>query len=292
MQDPPAAGDATPVEPHMPARIDLLAAAQCLLEAYSVLSWNHSQHAEDLLLLPTLVAAARGRSGRFVELGALDGVSFSNTLLLERCFGWQGLLIEANPTNFGQLSASGRRAVMRHSAVCSGPDGFVNVSKRGGAVAGMASVRSAFHRSHFASQTRGEMVQVPCTSLTGLMAEAGLPKANFLSLDVEGAEALVLAAVDPGVFDLIVVERDSSDADRMQRVHTLITQAGLQRADSLHVPYSLVYVRRGVVERPLDRTVYLEAVPGYKGRVRPARRLDAAELARLLALPSGSNEDL
>ena len=45
----------------------------------------------------------------FVELGALDGWHGSNTLMLERCFGWTGLLIEASPHNFRNLQRSGRR---------------------------------------------------------------------------------------------------------------------------------------------------------------------------------------
>ena len=53
--------------------------------------------AEDVLMLPTLLAGTRGKPGTFVELGAFDGVKFSNTLMLEKCFGWQGLLIEEHP---------------------------------------------------------------------------------------------------------------------------------------------------------------------------------------------------
>src|SRR5689334_17383054 len=53
-----------------------------------------SQHGEDLL-----VAAHFGekRGGYFVEVGALDGVTFSNTYLLEIDYGWTGVLIEADP---------------------------------------------------------------------------------------------------------------------------------------------------------------------------------------------------
>ena len=64
-----------------------------------------SQQLEDVLLLPTLMRAVGGlrKPGVFVELGALDGKKFSNTFMLERCFGWRGILIEANPINFARL---------------------------------------------------------------------------------------------------------------------------------------------------------------------------------------------
>ena len=61
-----------------------------------------------------------GRPGRFVELGAYTGIDFSNTLVLERCFGWTGLLIEANSQNFKKLAHSGRSATLRRSAICAG----------------------------------------------------------------------------------------------------------------------------------------------------------------------------
>ena len=37
--------------------------------------------------------------GFFVECGALDGELRSNTLTLERDYGWRGVLIEADPEN-------------------------------------------------------------------------------------------------------------------------------------------------------------------------------------------------
>ncbi len=39
----------------------------------------------------------RFKSGYFLEIGANDGFTLSNTIYLEEQFGWSGLLIEANP---------------------------------------------------------------------------------------------------------------------------------------------------------------------------------------------------
>ena len=95
----------------------------------------YSQHFEDQTLLPTLLHAAGGRPGTFVELGAFTGIALSNTLLLERCFAWTGLLIEANPTNYMELTRANRTAAMRHSGVCS-TRGTINVTAAGHAVSG------------------------------------------------------------------------------------------------------------------------------------------------------------
>ena len=51
-------------------------------------------------------------NGFFVECGAADGKMFSNTFFFEKVRNWTGLLIEANPTLFRQMSLSGRTAYM------------------------------------------------------------------------------------------------------------------------------------------------------------------------------------
>ena len=42
------------------------------------------------------------RNGFYVELGAADGIGFSDTLYFELKKGWSGILIEPSPNNFLQ----------------------------------------------------------------------------------------------------------------------------------------------------------------------------------------------
>ncbi|MCR9057134.1 MAG: FkbM family methyltransferase [Rhodobacteraceae bacterium] len=56
--------------------------------------------------------------GYFIELGANDGVSQSNTMLLEEKYGWRGLLIEAIPHKYFECRKTGRKqmiSVLRQS---------------------------------------------------------------------------------------------------------------------------------------------------------------------------------
>lgn len=52
------------------------------------------------------------QNGFFIECGAYDGETRSNTLYLERFRGWSGLLIEADPINFTKMLQKNRRAYL------------------------------------------------------------------------------------------------------------------------------------------------------------------------------------
>lgn len=192
------------------------------------------------MLLPYLLRAAEFARGTFVELGALDGNLFSNTNMLERCFNWTGLLIEANPENAAKLVKSTRRASKVHSAVCEGVS-QVNITRHGREVAGQPELMSETHKKLWSSSAGS--VAVPCRPLPSLMAGAGLLNATFLSLDVEGAEELVLQTVNPLDFGVIMVEMDGANAAKDERVHSLLTGAGLSYSRKLAVKGSRVYLR-------------------------------------------------
>ena len=50
------------------------------------------------------------KKGFFVEAGALDGETMSNTLTIERNQSWTGLLIEADPVSFEKMKEKNRKA--------------------------------------------------------------------------------------------------------------------------------------------------------------------------------------
>ena len=140
---------------------------------------------------------------------------YSNTAILERCFGWSGLLIEANPSNFAELERTRRpRSAKIHSAICRpgrlGRPNTVQFTSKGGPVAGQVDLLTAGHQREWAhANNPSHRVEVPCQPLESLMATNGLAGgATFLSLDVEGAEELVISTVLPSAFAIIMVELD------------------------------------------------------------------------------------
>ena len=146
------------------------------------LQQSKSQFREETVLLPLLLHAANLTGSRtFVEIGAFDGITYSNTLAIERCHGWRGLLIEGNPANFARLNASGRSAVKMHSAVCDEvAGGFVQFSRRGGENAGMTESMSPSLLRKVKAKLGFHTAKVPCARFQALLAVNGWRNATFL----------------------------------------------------------------------------------------------------------------
>jgi FkbM family methyltransferase len=230
------------------------------------------------------------RPGTFVELGAFDGLTLSNTLLLESCYNWTGLLIEASPSNYKKLSSPAvarvrRRSSKVHSAICAGGSGTVNFTKRGGPVSAQRDLMTELQANSWASLIKKgtdhlESTPVPCRPLSSIMDSSGLTKVDFLSLDVEGAEAVVLGTVDPSRFKIVMMEAAysnmsvSGSTDHV--AHELLLRAGLTLASPrLWVPGSRVYLGPDIRELLLPSSW---VASGRFGRLRPS--LPAALLHR------------
>ena len=54
----------------------------------------YGQHLEDKYIIENFFK--NKTNGFFVELGALDGIQFSNTYYLENNMNWSGVLIDSN----------------------------------------------------------------------------------------------------------------------------------------------------------------------------------------------------
>ena len=66
------------------------------------------------------LVAAMGleRGGVFLEAGGHDGEFESNSLYLEACVGFRGILIEPNPLSFGQLRRHRPDLLALRGAIC------------------------------------------------------------------------------------------------------------------------------------------------------------------------------
>ena len=112
--------------------------------ARCVLAHSHGQWGEDRALLTLLLSLAYAQR-TFVEIGAFDGIEFSNSLALEKCFGYTGALVEANPGSWDLLRKNrgcGSSVACLHAGVCS-PAGEMVITARPQEIAGNPEDMSA-----------------------------------------------------------------------------------------------------------------------------------------------------
>ena len=146
--------------------------------------------------------------GFFVELGANDGVTQSNSLYFEKYRGWRGLLVEPAPQNYLKCIQNRSEKSSIFCAACVSFDyaqEFVRI-----AYSNLMSAPIGLHsdienpRAHAQSgkQFLGDRELVfefgaVARTLNSLLVEAQAPAhIDFLSLDVEGAELEVLKGID------------------------------------------------------------------------------------------------
>jgi FkbM family methyltransferase len=125
----------------------------------------------------------RFRKGYFLEIGANDGFTFSNTVYLEEHFGWEGVLVEANP-RYQELLAKRENSTIVSKAVTAqaGPIEFVDAGLYGG-------IKSSIDPRHSRKTTQERSILVDSISLEELLTEVDAPLCiDFLSIDVEGSE--------------------------------------------------------------------------------------------------------
>ncbi|CAG2219486.1 unnamed protein product [Mytilus edulis] len=130
------------------------------------------------------------KNGFFVEMGAFNGQTYSNTLWLERKHNWTGLLIEANPDLCRQIDALKRQAWR----LCSCISDTLNKTEfiQSGAVGGMASELDDDQMKMVKTK---RTISVPCFNMIEILDLIGVQHIDYFSLDVEGSEMIILESI-------------------------------------------------------------------------------------------------
>lgn len=167
------------------------------------------------------------RGGVFLDIGAHDGVSYSNTAYLERELGWTGLCVEPNPAPFQRLQRE-RSCQCRQVAVGNAPGitRFLQVSGYGEMLSHIIDPTTTAHDGKQATvetlsaegrcQTRE--IEVPIAPIDALLREADVSHVDFVSIDTEGGEFDILKSMDWAALGVQVMAVENNDRDH-QIIH-------------------------------------------------------------------------
>jgi FkbM family methyltransferase len=166
----------------------------------------YSQNREEEVILANLPA-----EGKVLDIGAYDGVVFSNSrALIEK--GWSGVLIEPSPIVFSQLiqntEAYQDRVTLVNGAVVSGDSGFVTFyDSMGDAISGYDPA----HLDKWDGHLKWRPFILQTINLVALLDKIGT-EFDFVTIDTEGTNMELLKAMpwsDMPTVKMVCVEYDN-----------------------------------------------------------------------------------
>ncbi|MBD2181535.1 FkbM family methyltransferase [Planktothrix sp. FACHB-1355] len=142
--------------------------------------------------------------GFFIEVGANDGFSQSNTYYLERLKGWTGILIEPIPELYRECVRERPNSKVFNCALVAHDYPSATIEMSYGHL--MSLVKGSFHSSQAEAghlekakeyyDIEPFVIEVPARTLTSILDELKVTEINFFSLDVEGFELNVLQGLE------------------------------------------------------------------------------------------------
>lgn len=156
------------------------------------------------------------KNGTFVDIGAHDGISYSNTYYLEKELGWTGLCIEPQDENFEKLIKN-RRCVSIKGCIFNetGEKNFLKVSGPSEMLSGLLDTYDYRHLERVdleISQLGGsrEVIKIKTYNLNDLCNKNNIKHIDFLSIDTEGSEEAIIKSIDFSKIniDVIAVENN------------------------------------------------------------------------------------
>ena len=146
-------------------------------------------------------------NGFFIEAGANDGVSQSNTLLYEQRFDWKGLLIEPSFIKYEECKRNRPNCIVENYALVNESykdntiRGDFSYNERNESLCGQITLIEDYFDDDLKQNLEhknknSKIIDVPCTTLNSLLLKHEIQNIDFFSLDVEGYEIEVLKGFD------------------------------------------------------------------------------------------------
>jgi len=174
------------------------------------------------------------RNGVFLECGASDGVSLSNSLFFEIYRNWTGILIEASPVRLKSLIKTNRNAFVVRSclSVTTKPE-IVKFTKPDNVAGGLSSnIYSSTLKRFMRRSKTGDLLEiyVQCFPLISILDALDIHHIDYMSLDIEGAEIDVLKTVDwtKLTVDVFTIEY-FGNLNKLRQLRALFNETGLYR---------------------------------------------------------------
>ncbi len=216
---------------------------------YPIFSNYKSQVSQDKFLNEILFK--NKKNGFFVDIGAHDGYTGSNTWFFEKDLDWNGICIEPISAVFTKLCKN--RSCICINACASNKNEFIpfiNVTGYAEMLSGMVENYHPLHLERLEREIKQEggsykIIEVPCYKINDILKRFEVTVIDYLSLDIEGGEYELLQSLDFNVYKVTAISVENNYND--SRIRDYLTSTGftyittLHGLDEIYVNNSMIY---------------------------------------------------
>jgi FkbM family methyltransferase len=159
-----------------------------------------SQHNQDAVLDKVIFEGRE--AGVFLDIGANDGVTYSNTWFLEKERNWTGLCVEPLPDTFEKLKAS-RNCHLENCAAGAKDkeEDFLQVSGYAEMLSGLLKNYKKQHLARVDDEIAKyggskKVIVIKTVNINSLLQKHQLSEIDYCNIDTEGSEFEIIMAID------------------------------------------------------------------------------------------------
>ncbi|MCG8310518.1 MAG: FkbM family methyltransferase [Cytophagales bacterium] len=160
----------------------------------------YSQYGQDKFLDKKIFK--KRRKGFFVEIGAYDGKTLSNTYFFEKYRRWTGICIEPNPVSFDKL-VKNRKCICINKCVSdfNGKADFLQINGYSDMLSGIDSRYDSRHKTRIKNEINRHggstnILKTDCIKFDELFKNDERLDIDYVSIDTEGNEKAILVSID------------------------------------------------------------------------------------------------
>jgi FkbM family methyltransferase len=223
------------------ARLQEIESVRFLAHAFLWLERSHAQILQDLWVT---YETREARGGFFVEFGATNGRTNSNTWLLEDSYEWSGILAEPNPVWHTDL-ARNRTCAIEHCCIAGRSGDKVEFLATDNPE--LSTLATCAANDHFASVRRtAPRIAVETLSLNDLLARYDAPRRiDYMSVDTEGSELEILRAFDFDRYEVRLFSIEHNNTASEVSIDMLMREKGYVRRFPEFSQWDAWYVKAG-----------------------------------------------
>ncbi|MEJ6401813.1 FkbM family methyltransferase [Yoonia sp. 2307UL14-13] len=200
---------------------------------------SYAQYRQDIF---ALIITRFKTGGYFVDFGATDGIGSSNSYVLEKDYGWTGILAEPARVWHDDLRKN-RSAHIETDCVWSETGKTLKFSEtKDPYLSTLASFRQS--DEHRRARAKPITYDVTTISLMDLLRKYDAPRQiDYLSIDTEGSEFDILRHFDFDAYDISVITCEHNYTKSREDIRQLLESSGYRRAFHAISRYDDWYVK-------------------------------------------------